>query len=350
MKKKKTTIVSSKDVAKLAGVSQSTVSRVFSDKAEMISSKTKEKVAKAAKELGYRPNSIARSLSTRMTRIIGIEINDFNNAYYMQALGMFSRAFHGKGYQLMILSGDKDQGIETRLKSALEYHVDGVIMTNAVLDSDYLKWCNKYRIPIFMFNRINHENHRFNSVIGDNYQGGYDIGKLMVDHGYGHVAYIAGDDNAYTNLKREAGFIAGLGDAPISVSKIKGTFSYESGYQAALKMIKSKASLGEYAEVEAVFCASDSIALGFIDGIRHGSDINIPEDLSVVGFDGIDEGENINYRLTTYQQPLQEVVDATVEGMVKLVETGEDQPVRLVIQGKLLQRESFRMKGSCHER
>lgn len=333
--------VSSKDVAKLAGVSQSTVSRVFSDKAKLISLETRNRVIKASDELGYRPSIIASSLSKNKTKIIGIEINDFSNAYYMKALGIFSRAFQAEGYELMIIPVDKKTNgdglnMEDRLKSALEYQVAGLILTNAVMDDEYLNWCDKYQTPIFMFNRISSENHRFNSVIGDNYQGGYEIGQLMIKNNYSNVAYIAGDSNAFTNRKREEGFKESLLTSDIDCFTIEGTFDYDSGYRAAIEVIKNNKT------IEAVFCGSDSIALGFIDGIHHESDLRIPEDIAVVGFDGIDEGENINYRLTTYKQPLEKIVEETVRALLNMIESDEITPFQLTIPGEIILRDTMK--------
>ena len=333
--------VSSIDVAKLAGVSQSTVSRVFSDKVHLISEETIKKVTKASDELGYSPSILASALSKKKTKIIGIEINDFNNAYYMQALGMFSRAFEAKEYQLMIIPGDRhlvgyEKDMENRLKLALTYQLAGLILTNTVMDEEYLRWCEKYQTPIFMFNRISGENHQFNSVVGDNYQGGYEIGQLMIEKKYKKVAYIAGDANAYTNRKREEGFKSSIKNSKINCITIQGSFSYKSGYKAALKIIKMKEP------VEAVFCASDSIALGFIDGIKHESELVIPQDIGVAGFDGIIEGQNINYQLTTYRQPLEQIIKKTVEALVDMIETDETKTVQLIIPGQLIKRDSMK--------
>ena len=151
MSVKKNKRVSSIEVAKAAGVSQSTVSRVFSSKADLISAETRNRVMEVAKDLGYRPSILGRALSTATTKIIGIEINDFGNAYYMKALGMFSKAFQAKGYQMMIFSAENSRDLESKVKKALDYQVSGLIYTNAVLSDDNLMWCEKYHTPVFVF-------------------------------------------------------------------------------------------------------------------------------------------------------------------------------------------------------
>ncbi len=329
--------ISSKDVAKLAGVSQSTVSRVFSENSNLISKETRNKVTKAANELGYRPSLIARSLKEKSTKIIGIEINDFKNSYYMKALGMFAETFQERGYNLMIFNVEESENMENKLKKALEYQVAGLIITNAILSDEYLEWCTRYQIPIFMFNRINHEEHKLSSIVCDNYLGGKKIAELLYENGLKKIAYISGNENSSTNKGRESGFSDFLKIKNISYTKIQGEFSYESGFQSAEKLINS------HKNIDSIFCASDSIALGVIDYIKNKTSIRIPEDISVVGFDDIDEAGNINYNLTTYKQPIRELVDYTVKEMVDRIEKKTEKMVNIKLEGELLIRNSCKI-------
>lgn len=329
--------ISSKDVAKLAGVSQSTVSRVFSKNCNLISMDTRNKVTKAADSLGYRPSLIARSLKEKSTKIIGIEINDFKNSYYMKALGMFAEEFQKKGYNLMIFNSGESESMEEKLKKALEYQVAGLIITKAILSDEYLEWCTKYKIPIFMFNRINREKHQLSSIVCDNYLGGKKIAELLYDNGFENIAYISGDENSSTNKGREAGFSEFLESKNMTYTKIQGEFSYESGFQSAEKLMDSCKG------IDSIFCASDSIALGAIDYIKNKNSLKIPEDISIVGFDDIDEAGNINYNLTTYKQPIKELVDCTVKEMMERIEKKTDEMVNIKLEGELLIRNSCKI-------
>lgn len=336
MAQKKSKRVSSIDVAKVAGVSQSTVSRVFSNKAELISPETRKRVTEAAQQLGYRPSILGRALSTTTTNIIGIEINDFSNAYYMKALGMFSTAFQQKGYQLMLFSGKDSKDLESKVKKALDYQVSGLILTNANMSDEDLAWCEKYQTPVFLFNRISSEDHPLNAVLGDNRLGGYTVGRTLLDNGYKRIAYVAGDENAYTNHERESGFYQAAQESEAFVGRIQANFSYDGGYNAGLEFLKT------YSDLEAVFCASDSIALGFLDALRTNHQIKIPEDLVVVGYDGIEEGGNLNYKLTTYCQPLEAMVERIVDGMIGQIEGSIEEKIQEKLKGSLLIRDTFK--------
>ncbi|WP_372714055.1 LacI family DNA-binding transcriptional regulator [Ilyobacter sp.] len=329
--------ISSKDVAKLAGVSQSTVSRVFNESCKLISEETRNRVIKAANELGYRPSLIARSLKGKSTKIIGIEINDFKNSYYMKALGMFAEAFQERGFNLMIFNAGESENMEEKLKKALEYQVAGLIITRAILSDEYLEWCTRYHIPIFMFNRINHEKHKLSSVVCDNYLGGEKIGELLYNNGFRNIAFISGDENSSTNNGRESGFSEFLKSKNMTYTKIQGEFSYESGFKSAEQLINSMEN------TDSIFCASDSIALGVIDYIKNKTSLKIPEDISVVGFDDIDEGGNINYNLTTYKQPIKELIDFTVKEMIDRIENKTDKMINIKLEGEVLIRNSCKI-------
>ena len=153
---KKTTSV---EVAKLAGVSQSAVSRVFTPGASS-SKRTSEKVLKAAAKLGYRPNILARSLITGRTRIIGLVVAYLDNYFYPEAVELLSNALQKKGYHVLVFMASKTAGnIDDVLEEMLDYQVDGVIAASVAMSSDLAARCNAAGVPVVLFNRAE-ENER----------------------------------------------------------------------------------------------------------------------------------------------------------------------------------------------
>jgi len=145
--------VTSLEVAKLAGVSQSAVSRVFTPGASA-SKKTEEKVRKASKDLGYRPNILARSLITGRSRIIGLVVAHLDNYFYPEALELLSNALQKKGYHVLVFMVAKTAGsIDEVVDEILDYQVDGIILASVAMSSNLASRCTSAGVPVILFNR-----------------------------------------------------------------------------------------------------------------------------------------------------------------------------------------------------
>ena len=174
--------VSQKDVARRAGVSQATVSRVFTDDGS-VSDQKREQVLAVAEELGYRPDAIARSLVQRDTRIIGLVIVRFTNPFYARMIKDFTRRLQERGYSTLLLNVEDSQEMEERLPTALQYRVDGVIITSAMLSSKMAEEYARTGTPIVLFNRYTHGGH-VNAVCCDNTEGGRLAAQTLLEGGH----------------------------------------------------------------------------------------------------------------------------------------------------------------------
>jgi DNA-binding LacI/PurR family transcriptional regulator len=328
--------VSSKDVAKAAGVSQSTVSRVYNESGIPVSEDKRIKVLETAEKLGYRPSLIARSLNQQSTRIIGIVVRHFNSSVYMKALEQFIRLFQNKGYTTMVFNIQEGHEVENNLKTALEYQVAGLIITSATISSPLVEGCLRYNTPVFLFNRLS-DGMQVNTVCHNNEEGGELVAELLVRKGHHRLVYVSGEKSSSTNRDRQKGFLARA--EKLGIKKIKvidGDYSYQSGFDAAKLLIEERAVF------DGVLCASDYMAMGFYDYLRKHSSLSIPEDVSLVGFDGISLFNDEMYPITTYQQPLEKMVENTVDQLINKINNFSPEPVHFIYSGKLIERGSVK--------
>jgi len=328
--------VTSVQVAKRAGVSQSAVSRVFTPGAS-VSKKTADKVKKAAEELGYRPNVLARSLITGRSRIIGLLVAYLENYFYPEALEKLSNALQKKGYHVLIFMAEKTTGnIDKVLDEILDYQVDGIIMASVDISSGLAARCQAAGVPVVLFNR-NQDNERLSAVTSDNVAGGRKIAEFLVRAGHQRIGYIAGWEGASTQRDREAGFRSGLVENGVELyAHETGEFRYEGAQDATRRMFATSDP------PDAVFVANDHMAFAVLDVLRTELSLRVPEDVSVIGFDDVPLAAWPAYDLTTVRQRANSMVKETVATLLAHIEHRLTEPRRIAIEGPLVVRGSAR--------
>ena len=333
-KKRSSNVVSSIDVARLAGVSQAAVSRTYTPGAS-ISDKMRQKVMTAAEQLGYQPNFIARSLSGKSTRLVGIVMVKIGDPFYAKILAAFSRKLQEKGYWSLLLNVNEDLPLDDVLPRALQYQVDGIILTSATLSSNIASQCSAMGVPVVMFNRFSLEV-EVNAVGCDHAGAARMLADLLVKAGHERFAYISGEENSSTNQERERGFTERLADHGYELcARESGDYTYESGFKAAAKI------LSRNPRPDALFCANDFMAIAAIDQARS-LGLKVPDDLSVVGFDDASMAGWPRYSLTTIRQPVARLVEAAVDVLTGAIENPQNERVIKVIPGSLVLRDSAR--------
>lgn len=327
--------ITSVDVAARAGVSQSTVSRVFSPNGR-VSEDKRQRVLKAAQELGYHPNAIARSLTTEHTNIIGLVMANLTSPFYPYVLEKFLQRFQAMQKQPLLFTAAANQDIDDLTTHILQYRVDALIITSATLSSDMADECQRYGVPVILFNRYAH-NTNASAICSDNVEGGRQVANLLLDRGHQRIAYIAGHSTASTNNDREKGFADRLRERGVADwLREEGDFLYPSGYEAATRL------LAREDRPDAIFCASDNMALGALDAARYEFGLRIPQDLSVVGFDDIPMASWPAYNLTTIAQQVDRMIEVTMETLLDRLDDPDTPPVTHLIPGKLTLRGSVR--------
>ncbi len=329
--------ITSMEVAKLAGVSQSAVSRVFTPGASS-SKKTNELVRKAAAELGYRPNVLARSLITGKSRMIGLVVAYLDNYFYTEALELLSSALQKKGYQVLIfMSGNKEGDIADAVDEILDYQVDGIIAASVSMSSDLAKRCTSAGVPVVLFNRTQDDD-RLSAVTSDNFQGGQKVARFLLAGGHKRIGYIAGWEGASTQRDREKGFTEELvRNGQELYAREVGNFNSDEARQAARTMF-SKQNFPD-----AVFVANDAMAIAVIDVIRFELGLQVPEQVSVVGYDDVPISSWPAYDLTTVRQPANRMVAETVSILIESIENKTTIARRIEIDGPLMVRGSAKI-------
>jgi DNA-binding LacI/PurR family transcriptional regulator len=328
--------ITSIQVAEQAGVSQSAVSRVFTPGAS-VSSKTALKVRKAATELGYRPNVLARSLITGKSRIIGLVVAYLENQFYPAALEKLSNALQQRGYHVLIFMAKQTAAnIDSVVEEILDYQVDGIIAASVAMSSDLSNRCRTAGIPIVLFNR-SQDDPAMSAVTSDNIAGGRKVAEFLLAAGHKKIGFIAGWEGASTQRDREAGFIAALAEHGMTRhARAVGDFTMEKAAEATRSMFASDPP-------EAVFVANDHMALAVLDTLRFELGLDVPSDVSVVGYDDVPAASWPSYDLTTVRQPANRMVAETVEILIDQIEQGATDPSRIAIDGPLILRGSARI-------
>ncbi len=322
------------DVAKLAQVSQSAVSRTFTPGAS-VSADTREKVLKAARELGYRPNALARAMISGKSRLIAMMVAYLDNQFYPIVLEQLSRALQEQGYQVLLFmteTGKQDRVVQR----ILEYQVEGVVMASATLSSTLARECAKTGIPVVLFNRYVPSSPA-SSVTSDNIEGGRLLAKFLAEGGHERIAFIAGAEDSSTNRDREAGFYKGLAEHGMTVwARAVGGYSFAGAADAARELFSKKE------RPDAVFVANDHMAFSVMDVLRGELGLKIPKDVSVVGYDDVPEAAWKGYDLTTISQSSESMIDATVAILLEQIEKRVVKKRAAVVPSELIVRTSAR--------
>jgi DNA-binding LacI/PurR family transcriptional regulator len=307
--------ITSLQVAERAGVSQSAVSRVFTPGAS-VSQKTADKVRQAARDLGYRPNVLARAMITGRSRMIGLVVAYLENHFYPEALEKLSKALQEQGYHVLIFLTSQTAGsIDHVVEEILDYQVDGIILASVAMSSDISARCEAAGVPVVLFNRAQPDD-TFPAVVSDNFEGGLKIAQFLAAGTHQRISYIAGWEGAMTQLDREAGFRQGLDEAGIPLfSRTCGEFDTEKAKSAARDLFAGGI------HPDAVFVANDHMSFAVMDVLRFELGLNIPGDVSVVGFDDVSIASWPSYDLTTVRQRANLMVEETVNMMLARIQS-----------------------------
>ena len=329
--------VTSLEVAKLAGVSQSAVSRVFTPGASA-SSKTMLKVRAAAIELGYRPNILARSLITGKSRIICLVVAYLDNYYYPVALEKISNAVQALGYHVLIFMASNDsESTDHVIDGLLDYQVDGIIAASVSISSDLTARCEAAGVPVVLFNRAQ-ESKEHSAVTSDNFEGGKTVSKFLLAAGHKKIAYIGGWEGASTHRDREAGFREGLKEENQQLAAhALGDFTVERAKEVAREMFNKP----NYPD--AVFVVQDSMAFAVMDVLRNELNLKIPDDVSVIGYDDVPPAALAAYDLTTMRQRSNIMVEETVSLMLDKITNPSLEPRHIKVESPLIIRSSAKV-------
>jgi DNA-binding LacI/PurR family transcriptional regulator len=321
--------VTSYDVARVAGVSQSAVSRAFRPGLS-VSAKTKDKVMKAAKKLAYKPNAIARMLITQRSGMVAVITSSNSNLVYPELLSRLTAQLSEKNVKVLLFTLDRSDQLEELLEQVWTYQVDGVIALAAHFDYRDIAQFEQHQVPVVLYNRQVLD-HPVNTVCVDHEQGIRQLVDLLVEDGNKDFLVLSGPTEsdvandrrniALQNLSRH-----GFENIPV----LYGDYSYQSGKDCFAQWMQ------DHDAPDAVICSNDTMAIGCMDEVRGAQGLKIPQQVSVVGFDGIHAAFWSGYELTTIRQPVNQMAKAAVSILMERIENPDSPPEKRVLSGSLI--------------
>ncbi|MDX2005433.1 MAG: LacI family DNA-binding transcriptional regulator [Meiothermus sp.] len=327
--------VTSHEVALRAGVSQSTVSRVFSG-GEGLSQATRQRVLDAARDLKYKPNAIARSLSTRRTQIIGLVSSHMTNPYFPLVLQAFTQRLHELGWKVLLISAGLNEDVDELLPEVLAYQVDGLVIVTGLHGRRITEEAQRQGLPAVLFGRYAMGS-GVSAVSCANYEAGREVADAFLEASHRRLAYIGGLEDTSANVDRRKGFVERLAERGVGGCQEElGVFTYHGGYEAATRLLRSASP------PDAIFCANDMPAFGVLDAARD-LGVRVPDDLSVIGFDDIPMAQWSPYNLTTVRQPVEEMIEVTLELLLERIDNAKAGSVVRFLPGILVRRGSARL-------
>lgn len=326
--------VTSYDVARLAGVSQSAVSRCFTPGASVAKS-TRAKIMEAVDALGYRPNAIARSLITQRSNIVAIIVA--NIGYHPELTASLSRQFSARGLHILLFTIDHESQADRIVDEIWQYRVDGVIAA-VQLPRRHVEVLSRRKLPLVFVNR------QYSDVAASSVMCDHVVGeRLLVDRllaaGHRRFGVVSGPPDSVVSAQRVEEALSRVRAAGIEeVHQVAGEFDYHSGRRAIHELAQQAGWMPE-----AVVCANDMMALGCIDAVRYDFGMKVPDDVSIVGFDGFGPAGWASYDLVTIRQPLDTMVEAAAQMLLARVEAPDLAAETRIFAGELVEGSSARL-------
>lgn len=333
-----------KDIAKFCGVGVSTVSRAINNDPG-ISPKTKERVLKVVNEFHYVPNNSARNLKMTESNTIALVVRGIDNIFFQSMFDDFQNELHGNGFDFLLHSvSEKSDIAKETIEIAKEKRLKGVIILGGQME-DPVKELDQLSVPYVlctvahsMYTPLPHAN----SVSIDDEKESYQAVKYLISKGHRRIAIITGRNGDYAvGGQRLLGYRKALNDSGIPVDENLighmvddyAEYTADNGYVVAKDLLKRT-------DFTALYCISDVIAMGAYKAIYEAG-LSIPDDLSVIGFDGINLGKFMIPALTSMLQPVGDMVKTSVELLISAVE-GDNTPRQLIYPATLLERDSVK--------
>lgn len=329
-----------KDVAKKAGVSVGTVSNAINN-IDIVSENTRRKVIKAIKELNFKPNSIARSLSKGKSNNIAIIVPEINNPFFPELIRGITDYLETKGYYAIIRNTDgSEKKEEIFIRDLNSLFVSGMIITPTDTNGRNFQILSELKVPMVIVDRES-DTLKEDIVIVNNHKGAYEAVSYLINCGHKIIIILCGSKHTKTAQNRYIGWEKAMKENGLFNNDYIywGDFTIDSGRKNMDEVLK------KFKKVDAVFASNDIIAIGAMQAIRENG-LRIPEDISIIGFDDISFSKLLYPPLTTIRQPVYEIGSMASEILLKKIEGKNQQKnvCRYVIDGELVIRDSVANK------
>lgn len=319
------------EVARLAGVSQSAVSRTFTP-GGIVSAKTRMKVLSAAETLGYRPNLLSRSLMTGRSGIVAVAVGGLANPFHAMALEAFAAGLQRTGRQVMLVQVEDEWALGSATEILSGYRVDAVLTSLPVSAPDVAEALSRFGVPVVTMNS-SLTTEWVRTLSTDDAWAGAEAARLLHARGAKRFGYVAGRPDAPAQERREAGFRHGLRDLGIDAyARAPGNHHHAGGQRAVRDLYASGTG------PDGLFCLNDLTAMGAIDALRDEFGLRCPEDVMVVGYDNVAASAWAPYRLTTFDVGL----DRLVKEALRMIEAEDPDAREATVRPVLVERHSTR--------
>ena len=331
-----------KDVARLAGVSTTTVSHVI-NKTRFVAESTQQKVMEAVKELNYAPSAVARSLKCNTTRTIGMLVTQSTNPFFAEVVDGVESYCYRQGYTLILCNtGGIYEKQRDYIRMLAEKRVDGILVMCSDLTQELQEMLDSHAdIPKVIMD-WGPESSASDKIIDNSEEGGYLATKFLIDNGHRDIFCLSGQREKAICKERVLGYRRALENAGIPFDKnkiLEGNFECDTAVEAADKILAMEK------KPTAVFCFSDTMALGLMSRLQQ-KGIRIPEDMSVIGYDNIDLAGYFSPPLTTIHQPKRRVGKTAFEILLERIKNKEHERQVFEMQPELITRDSVKNLNS----
>ncbi len=324
-----------KDVAERAGVSPSAVSRVFTEGAS-VSAKMRRKVEKAARELGYSPNFLARSLTTRRTKLIGLVSNNFHNPVFLQVFDLFTRTLQDRGLRPLLVNLSEEREPDASVQMLRQYSVDGVVVASSTLPPAFaMAFRDAGVLVVHSFGRATLTPQV--PVVGiDNVECGRIAARELVVRGYARVGFLGGPEAATSPQDRYQGFMTELARHRHvrSSYSFAEAYSFRAGRREMTRLLTSSLA-------EAYFCGDDVLSIGALSALADAG-LKVPQDVGILGLNDMEMAGWENINLTTIHQPIGSIIRSSVELMVAMLEEPDRTPEARLFPCTVIERGTLR--------
>ncbi|MDP4301425.1 LacI family DNA-binding transcriptional regulator [Leptothrix discophora] len=329
--------ITASDVAERVGVSKWTVSRAFTDGAS-IAPDVRERVLQAAAEMGYSPNLLARSLTTRSSRLVALVVDELGNPNQLFLINEATRQLQARGFSSLLLNLSPEYGPAAALRLADQFQVDGIMFMGTSLNQELIELAQKIRrVPLVVVSR-NSSLSNIPFVTTDGYAAGAEIADLFLSQGLRRIGHMTGPASERTELRRLDGFRDRLEACGVPLACVLHADHYRRD-QAMQALLKYLGATPREQRIEALFCESDILAIGALDALHSTGNLHR---LAVVGFDDIEMASAPPYQLTTFRQPVDHLV---AEAIRRILDPDALDAGSLLAPGTLVLRGSHRRLG-----
>jgi DNA-binding LacI/PurR family transcriptional regulator len=335
--------VTIKDIAKLLGISKSTVSRALSEHSD-VNQETRKKVLEVAHKLNYQPNALAINLKQQRTHTIGVIIPETVNHFFVKAIGGIQRVANLAGYNVMTCQSDESYITErNNLQTLVTSRVDGMLISisTGTQKTDHFNVLMERNIPVVFFDRTCEEL-RTSQVYTNNYEIAFEGTEHLIAQGCRKIAIVAGPQNLNNSRNRLQGYIDALKKHELPIKESYIIHSYFSGGNI---QEYTRGLINQGQRPDAVFAINDYAAIEMMHVMKKNG-LSIPKDIAVLGFNNENICPFVDPSLSSIDHPAYDIGTAAAEILLHMIKTGDHEPQRRIIKSRLVMRESTHLRSA----